>query len=67
MKEKDNGDMITGLMCLGCGRITPANDAFWSFVFKPRKNKPPLLYLVCPECRFINPVNVNYMVIEKKK
>jgi hypothetical protein len=64
MKEKDNGDMTTGLMCLGCSRITQANTMFWSNVYKPRKNNVPVVYLLCPDCRFINPINVNYMVIE---
>jgi len=65
--EKGNGDMNTGLMCLGCGRITQASTMFWYPVYKPRVGKPPLMYLCCPECHFIKPVNVNYMQIDKVK
>lgn len=62
--KHNNGDMTLGLMCLGCGRITVANDAFWSFVFEDKEDDKPILHLVCPECRFLDPVNINYMVIE---
>lgn len=63
-KERYNGDMHTGLMCLGCGRITGASTMFWGVVYEPRENNVPLVRMCCPECSHINPVNVNYMVVE---
>ena len=65
--EKGNGDMTTGLMCLGCGYITPASDMWWSWIYKPRVRKVPVVYLLCPHCRFIKPVRVNYLIIEHEK
>ncbi len=65
--EKDNGDMTTGLMCLGCGRITPANDGWWSWCYDKFCDKsPPVVRLMCPDCRFISPVNVNYLTVERQ-
>ena len=63
--EKDNGDMTTGLMCLGCGRITQASTMFWTPTFLKKKDgKLPLMKLMCPECQFISPVNINFLVLE---
>lgn len=66
MEKDDNGDMTTGLMCLGCGRITQASTMLWSWCYRPRVKKVPVVHLMCPECSFINPVNINYMKIDKE-